>query len=248
MTNSKNHAELKAELKAKTDKLVSQDKELFANLSKEEIIEKKKERAKNFKKDNRFLLDELKTQKKESKEIFTKSLEFEWDTFKVDTTWWNEKTRGFYIWKMKCKLDSDQFIIEYFDENFDIFNVKWEQIFITYSIFVREVMKAKNCSKEEVEKKYLMTVDEFKEKMKDKPSDSDEYKEFFNKEIASHLSGWTLQYDATVSDVWDVSVVWLAGGSQVVFYPDKFVIREVDGSHSYYPYYKQWCSGRLLKN
>lgn len=62
-------------------------------------------------------------------------------------------------------------------------------------------MKVKNCSKEEVEKKYLMTVDEFKEKMKDKPSGSEEYKKFFNKEIASHLSGWTLQYDATVSDV-----------------------------------------------
>lgn len=57
MKESKNKAELiKAELKAKTDKLVSQDKELFANLSKEEITEKKKERAKDFREDNSLLL------------------------------------------------------------------------------------------------------------------------------------------------------------------------------------------------
>lgn len=57
MTELNNHAELKAELKAKTNELVSQDKELFANLSKEEITEKKKERAKEFREENRELID-----------------------------------------------------------------------------------------------------------------------------------------------------------------------------------------------
>jgi hypothetical protein len=42
MTNSKNKVEVKTELKAKTDELVSKDKELFANLSKEEITKEKK--------------------------------------------------------------------------------------------------------------------------------------------------------------------------------------------------------------
>jgi hypothetical protein len=60
MAESKNKVELKAKLKAKTDKLVSQDKELFANLSKEEITEKKKERAKGFREENRELLDKNK--------------------------------------------------------------------------------------------------------------------------------------------------------------------------------------------
>ncbi len=55
MTNSKNRAELKDELKAKTDKLVSQDKELFANLSDNTKI--KKERAKGFREKNRELID-----------------------------------------------------------------------------------------------------------------------------------------------------------------------------------------------
>lgn len=87
MEESKNKAELiKAELKAKTDKLVSQDKELFVNLSKEEITEKKKKRAKDFRKENRDMLNDLKTKKKESKEVLVESLEFEGDTFKVDTT------------------------------------------------------------------------------------------------------------------------------------------------------------------
>lgn len=64
MTNSKNRAELKAELKAKTDKLVSQDKELFANLSDKEITKIKKERAKGFREENRELLDGLKIKDK----------------------------------------------------------------------------------------------------------------------------------------------------------------------------------------
>jgi len=56
-------------------------------------------------------------------------------------------------------------------------------LFITYDAFIREVMKAKNCTQEEVESKYLMTVDEFKSKMEDKPNNSEEYKKFFNQEV-----------------------------------------------------------------
>ena len=44
-------------------------------------------------------------------------------------------------------------------------------------------MKAKNCTLEEIESKYLMTKNEFEEKMADKPDNSKEYKKFFNQEI-----------------------------------------------------------------
>jgi len=44
-------------------------------------------------------------------------------------------------------------------------------------------MKAKNCTQEEVETKYLMTTSEFKQKMKGKPNRSEEYVRFFDKEI-----------------------------------------------------------------
>lgn len=56
-------------------------------------------------------------------------------------------------------------------------------------------MKAKNCSKKEAEKKYLMTVDELKEKKKDKPSYSEEYKKFFNDEFNGHLAGYWHPYN-----------------------------------------------------
>ena len=56
--NDLNKAELKAKLKEKTNSLVTGDKELFATLSKWVISEKKKERANNFRKENRDLLDE----------------------------------------------------------------------------------------------------------------------------------------------------------------------------------------------
>jgi len=51
-------------------------------------------------------------------------------------------------------------------------------------------MKAKNCSQQEVEQKYLMTIDELQEKMKDKPSHSEEYKKFFINEVKDYLAGY----------------------------------------------------------
>lgn len=62
MIDSKNHAELKADIKAKTDKRVSENNELFANLSEGKITEKKKERAQAFKEENKELLNTYKNQ------------------------------------------------------------------------------------------------------------------------------------------------------------------------------------------
>jgi hypothetical protein len=44
-------------------------------------------------------------------------------------------------------------------------------------------MKAKSCTREEAERKYLMTTDELEKKMRDKPNYSEEYKKFFDQEI-----------------------------------------------------------------
>lgn len=59
MTNSKKRSDLKSELKVKTDELVSQDEELFANLSKDMIRERKINRADKFRKDNAELLGKV---------------------------------------------------------------------------------------------------------------------------------------------------------------------------------------------
>jgi len=87
MTNSKNRAELKAQLKAKTATLVSRDKELFANLSKSEITEIKKERANEFRDKNRELIDELKTKENEGlSEIYWKLNKEDVETL-IENSW-----------------------------------------------------------------------------------------------------------------------------------------------------------------
>jgi hypothetical protein len=101
-------------------------------------------------------------------------------------------------------------------------------------------MKAKNCSKEEVEKKYLMTIDELKEKMKDKPSNSEEYKKFFNKEVNGHLAGYWPPNNKTFDRLGARSGVWLAGGDNADF--DQNGWYRSNDSRSY------GFSGRLLKN
>jgi hypothetical protein len=101
-------------------------------------------------------------------------------------------------------------------------------------------MKAKNCSKEEVEQKYLMTVDELKKKMKDKPDGSDEYKKFFNKEVKDHLAGYWSRVYETFSNLGERSGVWLAGGGSAGFGQDKWGQSRNDRDSGF--------SGRLLKN
>lgn len=107
--NSKNKVELKTELKEKTDNFVSQNKELFANLSKEEITEKKKERAKKFREENRDLLDGYKILK--NGEVVDKDfLENKLEKFK-------EEKREYYKEQSKSSdyhrdsWSSDQFIV-----------------------------------------------------------------------------------------------------------------------------------------
>ncbi len=183
--------------------------------------------------------DELKkkvSSKKESKETLTKSLEFEEDTFKIDSKGWKEEKRNVYNkGEMKVKVNATWDVVEYLE-----WPAKWEQIFITYDAFIREVMKAKNCSKEEVEQKYLMTVDELKEKMKDKPDRSDEYKKFFNKEVKGHLAGYWNPNNDIFSNIGERSHVWLAGGDGADF--DQY-------EWSWYNFNRNYgFSGRLLKN
>lgn len=184
---------------------------------------------------------------KESKEMWTKSLEFEEDTFKIDSNEWIEvteenakdypKIKQFIDAWIKVKTNATWDVVEYIE-----WSEKWEQIFLTYDVFIREVMKVKNCSKEEVENKYLMTIEEFKEKMKDKPRNSEEYKKFFNEEIKGHLAGYWDPFIKKFVDVEEYSTIWLAGGKKVSFNQDKWYTTSADHTLIY------GYSGRLLKN
>ena len=68
-----------------------------------------------------------------------------------------------------------------------------------------------------------MTQDELKEKMKNKPDDSKEYKTFFNKEIKSHLAGYWFPIDNNFDSVEVRSNVWLVGGFCVDFNQNKSI-------------------------
>lgn len=167
---------------------------------------------------------------KESKENLTKSLEFEKDTFKIDSTWWKRVKK----WWRNVKINDTGDVTEYLD-----WDQKWEQIFITYDAFIREVCKAKNCSKEEVEKKYLMTMDEYKQKMK-VIDEAWAYNEFYDKEVKDHLAGSWIPDNETFYNVGERSHVWLVGGKHATFIQNTWYRYNSNSSFGF--------SGRLLKN
>ncbi len=183
---------------------------------------------------------EKKSEKKESKETLTKSLEFEKDTFKIDSKGWKEEEWEVYNQQpIKVKVNATWDVVEYLE-----WPAKWEQIFITYDAFIREVMKAKNCSQQEVEQKYLMTIDELQEKMKDKPSHSEEYKKFFINEVKDYLAGYWYPYNKKLLAIWRDSRVWLAGGNFANFDQNAWYAASADRTLIY----GYGFSGRLLKN
>ncbi len=186
-----------------------------------------------------------KTEKKELKETITKSLEFEKDTFKIDSKGWKEATdeNDPISWKfvdkwIRVKVNPAWDVVEYLEDKRDC--KKWEQIFIDYDNFLGYVATDKHCSREEVEKKYLMTKAEFKEKMKDKPYSSEAYKKFFNEEVKDHLTGYWDPGKKTFYLIGEKSDVWLAGGYNASFIIDKCRSEDI---YSFYGF-----SGRLLKN
>jgi len=84
-----------------------------------------------------------------------------------------------------------------------------------------------------------MTRDELKEKMKDKPSGSEEYKKFFNEEVNGHLAGFWNSYNEGFSNVGERSNFWLAGGNNASFNQYRW--------NCNYCRHFGW-GGRLLKN
>ena len=187
-------------------------------------------------KERELLLEALnikwdKKDKIEQKESLKKSLEFEKDTFKIDSTWWEIPTEGKFAWKW-VKVNPAWDVTE------DL--TTWEQIFIDYDKFLEYVAADKWCTIQEVEKKYLMTKEEFKEKMKDMPDGSAEYKEFYNKDIEGHLAGYWSPDSEEFYEVGERSNIWLADGYNAGFHAGEW---DRDGSNKLFGF-----SGRLLKN
>ena len=85
-----------------------------------------------------------------------------------------------------------------------------------------------------------MTRDELEEKMKDKPSGSEEYKKFFNDEVKGHLAGYWNPNTKGFDRIGGRSNVWLVGGNNAGFNQDEWDWND--------DYRYSGFSGRLLKN
>ena len=210
----------------------------------------KRDEFKNLTKEELMILANAKSDKisdmQEYKEVIKKSLEFEKNTFKIDSTDWKEVTEAdkddsilaeFVGNDPKVKVNITRDVVECLE-----WPAKWEQIFLTYDAFIREVMKAKKCTQEEVESKYLMTLNELAQKMKDKPYASKKYKEFYNQEIKWHFGWYWIKNKDGVSETEDMSSVWLVGGKFANFDSTSHYLS------SYGSFTKLGFSGRLLKN
>jgi hypothetical protein len=86
-----------------------------------------------------------------------------------------------------------------------------------------------------------MTKTEFNEKMKDMPSGSKKYNDFYDKEIKNHLAGfWSPVYNKLFNDG-ESSCVWLVDGNSVDI--DENIADNNSLNHKEFGF-----SGRLLKN
>lgn len=206
------------------------------------------------------IVEDDSAKKSEAKEIVSELLEFENDTFKIDSDLWEEVTeesaqknpnlKKFIEKGIKVKANATWDVLEYMEDfvNGDLKCKKWEQIFIfdyrselETKRFFGYIAKARWCPIEEVEKRYFLTIEEFKENMKDKPSSSEEYKSFFNEEINGHLSGcWRDGFAQDFKNVGKSSSVWLVGGYRAVFGENSWGWDNNNGGYGF--------SVRLLKN
>lgn len=134
-------------------------------------------------------------EKKESKETVTKSLEFEEDTFKIDSTWWDviERKGWGYSGKsemFKVKISPDRDVYEFLE-----WPQKWEQIFCYYKSFIKYVAADKKCTVEQAEDKYLLSKYEFlhilnMRERREKISEYDQTREFVSNNLEQHMAGY----------------------------------------------------------
>jgi len=173
-------------------------------------------------------------QSSESKEVVEKSLEFAEDTFKIDSRDWPEVTREavkdnpllekFLECRHRVTANITGDVMEYF-----AWLHKWEQLFIHDYRVVSErekllsyIAAAKWSSIEEVEKRYFLTEEELLEKMKDKPSESEAYKLWAEKNIPQEqrAGNWFIGNE-DCHNVGKVSFILLAGGNYAWFSEDQ---------------------------
>lgn len=131
------------------------------------------------------------TQDYDAKERLADAIRLEDSPFKVsDTSWWDEdEKKDDDWWIIKVKINKEKDIIENIES--------WKQTFLTTEAAFREISKAKwGISKEEIEEKYILTVQDLGLKAGEKRNNSEKYKKFYTKYIEKNLDGYFLvDYD-----------------------------------------------------
>jgi len=172
------------------------------------------------------------------KEVDTKSLEFEADTFRIDSTNRKQEIRKVNGHDTLMKVSPAWDVIEYLEyfknKRWEVTCKRGEQLFIGYDNFIKYVAQAKWCSVPQAEQRYLLTREELRTKMS-----QIKYKEFYEQEIKWHLAGFWFVIFKRCFFVGTRSDIWLAGGDYAWF-----------NQHIWYYFFRYasfGLSGRLLK-
>jgi len=174
-------------------------------------------------------------------DVKEKSLEFEKDTFRIDSAWWVEPIEGVFAWK-KVLVNPTWDVVEYLEDYIRdgvIIPTKGKQMFMNYDSFIKYVAQDKKCSVQKAEKKYILNEEEYKKKMRQIDRDwtyPDIYKEY----IKDHLMGYWYPDGDKFDDVGRWANFWIAGGGHAAL--SKY-------GWDYIPHNRYFgFSGRLLKN
>ena len=175
---------------------------------------------------------------------------FEKKSFRIDSTWWKQ-VMAHTEWKIPVLMNGDfknGDVIEYLPWG-SLDTRSWKQVFLDYDKFVGYVSKEKGCSPEEVPAEYLMTPDEFSEKMsKLKKKDLDTFSWSLIESPEEELiyeynipyfiktNGWIYKEPRSI-------YFWLAGGKIGFISPSRWNIEDIE------PSYKgtRWVAGLLLE-
>ncbi len=204
--------------------------------------------------------------KKENKEEFKKSLEFDDNIVKINSVssskeeWKEEEWEHWRQRKpLKLKISHMWDIIEYsenviLNEDVLLWKVNIDTLMFTkgmqlvsYDTLLQEVCVIHKCSKEEAESRYFMTKEELEKKMGDKQSKSSKYEKFFRRELLPFWIGCYLKnqssmiFKNTIAREWCVCI-WLAKWSIAVFWATEREILSMDWNDNLL------AIGLLLKN
>ena len=124
---------------------------------------------------------------------------------------WFDYTSSSYS-SVRVKVNPTWDVIEYLE-----WPVKWEQLFANYNAVIREVMQAKNCSKEDVENKYLLTINEFDIIKSHEWPYHWNYHQFLREtNMKFHLAGGANEYKS-LNGIWKFCDIWLSGWYRAYF-------------------------------